>query len=159
MSQPRRNSNGVLRVKKILCPTAFDQNSVEALRLASRLSRQNKATLHLLHVIDEAFPAKTEVTAPFDKMEAAVQGRLERLAHQNIDPRVRHQLHVETGDAAAQILDVAKRVRADLIVMSTQGRKGLRRLVIGSVAERIVREAQCPVLTVRPTPRSGVRFA
>jgi universal stress protein A len=152
MSQLHKTSRA-FRFNKILCPLDFDQNSIRALRLASGLSRHHNATLHLLHVIDEAIPAKTEVTAPYDRMEVAVRGRLERLAHQHVDPRVRDKLHVETGDTAVRILDVAKRVRADLIVMATHGRKGLPRLVIGSVAERIIRQAQCPVLIVRPTVR------
>lgn len=83
---------------------------------ASELSRQHNAILHLLHVVDEAIPAKTDVTEPFDKMKVAVQGRLERLAHQNIEPRVRDRLHVETGDPTIRILDAAKRAPAGLVV-------------------------------------------
>jgi len=148
-----KKSLNMARFNKILCPVDFDPNSLQALRLAGEISQERKAILHLLHVVDIAIPAKAEVTAPFDKMEAAVTSKLERLARQKIDRRVHHELHVETGDPAVQILDAAKRLGADLIVMATHGRKGLRRLVLGSVAERIVREAPCRVLSVTPVAR------
>lgn len=141
------------RFNKILCPVDFDPNSLKALRLAAEISQEHRATLYLLHVIDVAIPAKTEVTAPFDKMERAVTSKLERLARRETDARLRYQLYVATGDPSAHVLDVAKRVGADLIVLATHGRKGLRRLILGSVAERVVREAPCPVLTVRPVTR------
>ena len=61
-----------------------------------------------------------------------------------------YELHVTTGDPAVEVLQAATRLGIDLIVMATHGRKGFRRLVLGSVAERVIREAQCPVLTVKP---------
>ena len=61
-----------------------------------------------------------------------------------------YEVDVTMGDAGTEILLVARRLRANLIVMATHGRKGVRRLILGSVAERVVREAPCPVLTVRP---------
>jgi nucleotide-binding universal stress UspA family protein len=139
------------RFNRILCPVEFDPNSVQALRLAGELSHERNAILHLLHVVDVAIPPKAEVTVPFDKIEAAVTTKLERLARQEIDRGVRYEIHVETGDPALQILDAAKRLRANLILMATHGRKGLHRLVLGSVAERVVRKAPCPVLTLTPT--------
>ncbi len=141
------------RFDTILCPVDFSPNARQALRLAGELSQERNATLHMLHVVDVAIPAKVEVTAPFDKMEVAVTSKLKRLAHQAIDEKVDHEIHVETGDPGAQVLDAAKRIGADLIVIARHGRKGLRRLVLGSVAERIIREAPCPVLTVGQTTR------
>ena len=61
------------------------------------------------------------------------------------------------GDPGVEVLQLAKRLRADLIVMATHGRKGLRHLVLGSVAERVVREAPCPVLTVKPKPPAAAK--
>ncbi len=137
--------------KKILCPVQFDPNSFRALRLAGEMSQRQSADLYVLHVVDVAIPPKAEVTVPFDKMEVAVTTRLERLARQKIDAKIRHEIQVESGDPALKVLGAAKRLHADLIVMATHGRKGLRRLVLGSVAERVVREAPCPVLTLTPT--------
>jgi len=62
------------------------------------------------------------------------------------------------GDPGIEALRVARRVRANLIVMATHGRKGFRRLILGSVAERVVREAPCPVLTIRPRPARATKL-
>jgi nucleotide-binding universal stress UspA family protein len=136
------------RFKKILGPVDFDRNSLVALRLASELAQERKANLYLLHVV--AIPPGPEVALPFGKMEAAARTRLERLARQRVNGKARYQVEVMTGDPGVEILQAANRWDADLIVMATHGRKGLRRLVLGSVAERVVREASCPVLTVNP---------
>jgi universal stress protein A len=132
--------------EKILCPVDFDQSSLQALRLATELAQEGEATLHLLHVV--AIPPGPEVALPFAKMEAAARTKLERLARQKVNAR--YQIEVMTGDPGVEILQAAKRLGANLIVMASHGRKGLRRLVLGSVAEHVVREASCPVLTVKP---------
>lgn len=93
-------------------------------------------------------PPKPEVTVPFDEMEMAVTAKLDRLARQRIGRRVRYEVHAETGQPAIEVLRPARRLGANLIIMATHGRKGLRRLVLGSVAERVVREARCHVLTI-----------
>jgi len=136
------------RFNKILCPIDFDPNSLLALQLASELAQERKATLHLLHVV--AMPPGPEVALPFGKMEMAARTKLERLAGQKVNSKVRYQVEVMMGDPGVEILQAAKRQGADLIVMATHGRKGLRHLVLGSVAEHVVREAPCPVLTVKP---------
>jgi nucleotide-binding universal stress UspA family protein len=150
----------VLQFKRILCPIDFDPNSLAALRLAAELAQERKATLHLLHVV--ALPSGPEVALPFAKMEAAARTRLERTARQ-IKIKARYEVEVVLGDPGVEVLQVAKHVGADLIVMATHGRKGLRHLLLGSVAEAIVRSAPCPVLTIRPTgtrtPRSQVPSA
>ena len=136
------------RFKKILCPVDFDQNSLVALRLASELAQEGNANLRLLHVF--AMPPGPEVALPFGKMEASARTKLERLARRRVGRKARYEVDVMMGDPGVEILQAAKRWGASLIVMATHGRKGLRRLVLGSVAERVVREAPCPVLTVRP---------
>jgi nucleotide-binding universal stress UspA family protein len=137
------------RFEKILCPVDFDQNSVVALRLAAELAQERKATLYLLHVV--AMPPGPEVALPFGQMEGAARAKLAQLAHRWIDDKTRYAIDVAMGDPSSEVLRVAKRKRVNLIVLATHGRKGLRRLVLGSVAERVVREAPCPVLTVKPT--------
>lgn len=138
------------RFDKILCPVDFDQNSLLALRLATELAQERGATLHLLHVV--AVPPGPEVALPFGKMETAARTRLEKLARQKIGDKAAYEVDVLMGDPGVEVLQLAKRLRADLIVMATHGRKGLRHIVLGSVAERVVREAPCPVLTVKPQP-------
>ena len=134
--------------RKILCPVDFDPNSLLALRLATELAQEHKATLHLLHVV--AMPPGPEVALPFGKMETTARTKLERLARQKVNGKVRYEVDVLMGDPGVEILQAAKRQGANLIVMATHGRKGLRHLVLGSVAEHVVREAPCPVLTVKP---------
>jgi len=136
------------RFNKILCPVDFDQTSLSALRCASELTREHNAILYLLHVMK--VPPGGEVALPLGKVEAAAQAKLERIGHQNIQPETHSIVLVMMGDPAAKILQLASQLGADLIVMATHGRKGLRRLVLGSVTEHVVREAPCPVLTVKP---------
>ncbi len=135
--------------RKILCPVAFDQNSLKALRFACDLAEAGKANLILLHAV--AMPPAPEVALPFGKLETAARTRLEKLARQKIPGKVRYEVKVMLGDPSSEVLQASKRSGADLIVMATHGRKGIRRLVLGSVAERVVREAPCPVLTIGPT--------
>ena len=132
---------------KILCPV-FDKNSLLALQIATELAHERKATLHLLHVV--AMPPGPEVALSSGKMEAAARTKLERLALDKVKGKAHYQVEVMMGDPGVEVLQAAKRLGADLILMATHGRKGLRRLVLGSVAEHVVREAPCPVLTVRP---------
>ncbi|HUY25916.1 MAG TPA: universal stress protein [Candidatus Binataceae bacterium] len=138
---------------KILCPVDFDQNSILALKLASELARERNAALYLLHVV--ALPPGPEVALPFGKMEAAARTKLERLAKENIGGKIRYEIEIVMGDPGLEVLQVAKRLGADLIVMATHGRKGLSHLLLGSVAERVVRGAPCPVLTVKPGAPAG----
>jgi universal stress protein A len=132
------------RFSNILCPLEFDQNSLAAVPVAAELARECNATLHLLHVIDQR-------GLPSGKIESAAQIKLERISRQKLKAGTRYEILVMPGDPAVEVLQMAVKLGIDLIVMATHGRKGLRRLVLGSVAARVVREAGCPVLTVKPT--------
>lgn len=136
------------RFRRILCPVDFDANSLLALRLAAELARERQTMLHLLHVT--AVVPNPEIFVPVGKLEAEARTKLERLAAREVAGTARYRIHVTTGEPGVAALQMAKRLRADLIVMATHGRKGLRRLVLGSVTERVVRQAPCPVLTVKP---------
>ena len=136
------------RVKAILCPIDFDAGSLSALRLATEQAQTHKAVLHLLHVVD--IPTNIEVPLPLLDMETRAEAKLALIARRRVGAKARYRVHVAVGDPARQVLFTARQLRAMLIVMATHGRKGLRRVLLGSVAERVVREAPCPVLTVRP---------
>jgi len=140
------------RFTRVLCPVDFDQNSMAALEFAGELAgEEDGARLDLLHVVP--IPPGPEVAIQFDKLEGRARTRLERLIESRISPKVRYALHIRTGDPASEIIRMAADSGADLVVMATHGRKGLRRLVLGSVAERVVREAPCAVLTLKPELR------
>jgi len=138
---------------KILCPADFDRNSIAALAFASELAQERKAALDVVHVVP--IPLGPEVAIPYDKLQGRARAKLERLARQTINPNISYAIHIRTGDPAVEVIRMAEQTGADLIVMATHGRKGLRRLGLGSVAERIVRGAHCPVLTVKPKTRGG----
>lgn len=139
---------------KILCPVDFDANSIAALGFACELAQERKAALEVLHVVP--IPPGPEVAIPFDKLEGRARTRLERIARQKVPPKLRYAVHVRTGDPASEVILAAEQLRADLIVMATHGRRGLSRFLLGSVAERVVREAPCPVLTIKAKGRGRI---
>jgi nucleotide-binding universal stress UspA family protein len=133
---------------RILCPTDFEEGSLRALALATQIAAQNKAELYLLHVCPAVMiPLGGPVTESLMAEQSARQ-RLEEIAARDL-PHIHHELLVTTGDAAERVINAQSALAADLIVMGTHGRAGLSRLILGSVAERIVREVSCPVLTTR----------
>jgi nucleotide-binding universal stress UspA family protein len=162
-----------LDFKKVLCPVDLSEFSLEALRLAVKIAQSSDATLDVLHVIHnpfdeiymtsitEADPALLEAYASEPQRRAKVlrateersEILLKQFCHEVIDnyPKVRY--HVRNGDPFERILDSAEDFLTDLIVLATHGRTGVKRLVIGNVAEKVVRHAPCPVLTVKPKSR------
>ncbi len=144
----------MLQFSNILCPVDFDQGSLAALPVSADIALEHNAVLHLLHVIH--LHPSAEPSLSFGEAQATALNRLEQIGHQKLKAGTRFELHIVTGDAAGEVLHAVTRLGIDLIVMATHGRRVVRRLVLGSVAERVVREARCPVLTVKPkTARSG----
>ena len=139
----------MLPLHTILHPTDFSERSEYAFRLACSLARDYGARLVALHVVTPPVVIYGDGIVPLDPgpERAAAKERLERLEAPRTGTRLEHRL--AEGDPAEEILRVAREIAADLIVMGTHGRTGLRRLLMGSVAERVVRGAACPVLTVR----------
>lgn len=140
----------MLAIRTILHPTDFSQHSTYAYGLASALARDYGARLIVLHVVPEPTPVYGEgVVIPANPEVFRIEAReqLERLASPGPEVAVEHRL--EDGDPATGILHAAREAGADLIVMATHGRTGLERLLMGSVAEQVVRKAVCPVLTVK----------
>lgn len=139
------------RIHTILVPTDFSDCSRYAFRLAGMLAREMKARLVVLHVIQSITPMVAYGNILEGHQPAEYEGKLrEVLAHFLLpasDVPTEHRL--VRGDAIAEILRTARDVHADMIVMGTHGWKGLTRLVMGSVAEKVLREAPCPVVTVK----------
>ncbi|HMH48903.1 MAG TPA: universal stress protein [Candidatus Acidoferrum sp.] len=142
--------------RTILHPTDFSPASRAAFTHALALARQERAELVLVHVLPTAMPMVGEgYMSPqtFDdlqrSMRAQAQKQLDRLVAKAKTARVRARGLLYEGVAADAIARAARSRRAKLIVMGTHGRTGLSRLFMGSVAERVIGTAHCPVLTVR----------
>ena len=146
-----------IELKKILCPTDFSENSEHALQFALALATLSQANLQLFHVVEPiTYPQSTELFEPvldevelMMKMEAAFQKQLEDQVAALKEEYSEITAKQVTGTTFLEIIKVARDEGADMIVMGTHGRTGLAHVLIGSVAERVVREAPCPVLTVK----------
>jgi nucleotide-binding universal stress UspA family protein len=134
--------------KRILCPIEFDDNSLKALDFASRLASQNDAELYLLHVCSTVFVPLSGLVTDRVGAEQSARQKLEEVRARHL-PDLRYQSLITTGDAAERAIAVQLGLDVDLIVMGTHGRQAVPRFFLGSVAERVVREAACPVLTIR----------
>jgi nucleotide-binding universal stress UspA family protein len=143
----------MLPVRTILHPTDLSENSAYAFELACTLARDYGAHLIVLHIMERPAAEYSGVmTAPPPPGLSAEERRIAREKLAEVTPPdatipIEHLL-VE-GDPAALILKVAEERHCDLIAMGTHGRRGLTRLLMGSVAEQVLRSAVCPVLTVK----------
>jgi universal stress protein A len=138
---------------KILCPIDFERDSMDALELACAMAKQNSATIYLLTVIGVPPAGATALPPvpifPNAEFEAETRRRLEKLVQDRLGG-VPCDTFVASGNAAPEILNLAAKRHIDLIVMGTHGRTGVKHFLLGSVAERVVRESPVPVLTVHP---------
>lgn len=149
--------------KRVLAPTDFSESSEEALRQACWLAERFGAELHILHVLTEIVPTGPDplmmpVMPPqfYQDDEDKARKSLENVIKPTWSRPASVKTAVRWGSAAEAIVDYAAEEAIDLIVVSTHGRTGLSHILLGSVAERIVREAPCPVLTIRrKTARDG----
>jgi nucleotide-binding universal stress UspA family protein len=143
-------------IKRILVPTDFSEPADEALNYAFDLAQTMGATVSLAHVFEDpfqpAFYSEQYVPMPTDFRDDILAHIYRQLAERVArSGRSDTSSEVLTGPTAPAIVDLARKQKADLIVMGTHGRHGVAHLLIGSVAERVVRTATCPVLTVRST--------
>lgn len=139
--------------KRILVASDFSQSSEKALLHAIAIARHFDATLYLTHIVSALGFVLAGPDATLAASEAALRDvrRLEdRLSASGILTGVNHEIVIREGDIWEQIQEVVKDENIDLIVVGTHGRTGIRKVVLGSVAEEIFRHASCPVLTVGP---------
>jgi nucleotide-binding universal stress UspA family protein len=146
----------MLTLRTILHPTDFSERSDYAFRLACSLARDYGARLLLLHVGKEPIVMPVEGVAPPEPVHYREELTAELQKRQVEDPKVYVEAQlIIGGDPATQIVRVARQTNAELIVLGTHGRTGLGRLLMGSVAEGVLRQAPCPVLTVKmPLPEA-----
>jgi nucleotide-binding universal stress UspA family protein len=144
-------------VKTILVPTDFSEGSQAALDYAVNLAKSFGAKIVLLHVIETTTYTMTEamqLVNVYEVVKTAVEPVLDQMVKELQQQKISASRAVAQGAGAHEIVSQAREVGADLIVMGTHGRRGLNHLMVGSVAERVVRTAHCPVLTVRH-PETG----
>jgi nucleotide-binding universal stress UspA family protein len=146
----------MIDLHRILVPTDFSKHSHNALTYAAAFAEKFGAELYLLHVVQdlalfipEAVSVAPPAVPPIEQMTAAVREELGRLVKDNDLGRFTVHTEVREGTPFYEILQFAREVNIDLIIMGTHGRSGLVHVLLGSVSERVVRKAPCPVLTVR----------
>jgi nucleotide-binding universal stress UspA family protein len=146
----------MLAIRKILHPTDFSERSEYAFRMAYSLARDHGSSLLVLHVVPvEPVVYGEMILPPRDVNYQELKDKL--LGLHGPDGCVRVERRLEEGRPAEEIVRVAEESHCDLIVMGTHGRTGLQRLLVGSVAEQVMRKGPCPVLTVKtPFPDSAV---
>ena len=145
----------MIALKKILVPTDFGEAADAALEYARALARTFGASIHLLNVTEDAsarmFAGEIYVPATFqaDIEEAARKELQRRLVDNDANPLDIRPVVITSNSPAVSIVHYAKETGIELIVMGTHGRGAMGHLLLGSVAERVVRLASCPVLVVR----------
>lgn len=148
------------RILRVLVPIDFSAPSLRAFDHALDWDRQARCELHLVHVVEpdgnHTPDVAGELAHDFAELERMAEVELHRLAPRVSDERIGAiQRHVRSGRPATSILELAERLKADLIIMGTHGRTGLRSLLMGSVAEMVVRRAPCSVVCVKPDAPAG----
>jgi nucleotide-binding universal stress UspA family protein len=145
----------MLPLRLVLHPTDFSPHSEAAAKLAFGLARDYGAQVLVLHVMEPVAVGGAEGVVILDPAayQADLRARLAEVRPPGPKVPVEHRL--VPGQAAEEILRVAKESKCGVIVLGTHGRTGLGRLLVGSVAEQVVRKAPCPVLTVKAPPRDA----
>lgn len=156
----------MITIKTILTPTDFSETSDVAVGYGRALAETFRSSLHLLHVIPDPSVGSGEVAgefagfSPVDLREHWRQGarkRLNEVFSEDDQKKLQLQTEVRAGHPFLEILRYAKDQNVDLIVMGTHGRGPVSHMLMGSVAEKVVRKAACPVLTVRHPQHEFVR--
>ena len=138
-------------LRKVLVATDFSDASDEAIDRAIEMARPSGAEVEIVHVLElaEEFPfGTTYFDADYGALYANVDLQLSRRADRFLEAGLACQTRIVEGSASTQIVERGQNIGADLIVVGTHGRTGLAHAMLGSVAERVVRRASCPVLTV-----------
>jgi len=146
----------MVTLKKILCPVDHSECSYLALKYAISLALKDEAKLYLMHVIDSRlYDTEMYKFSPY-KLNEIDESKIRADLMKSLPEGTMDVLEVETmvvkGVPFNEIINAATEINVDLIVIGTHGRTGLSHVMLGSVAEKVVRKATCPVLTVRMPP-------
>ena len=151
---PRARDNPLgFEIERILVPLDFSPASTEALDYAVSMAKQFRAAIHLLHVHppDEAasMPGSAHLLLQSAEAIERLNEELTGIHRKLVEPFCPENCHIRGGRPYQEIIGLAREVDADVIVLATRGHSGLKHLLLGSTAERVVRSAPCPVLVVR----------
>ena len=146
----------MIRLAKLLVPTDFSEDSEQAARYAVELAKRFQAEIHCIHVVD--IPADLLSTSAYymtgpsdqfiDQIREESKKNLEAFAGKNLEGAQVQTAFLE-GSPFVEIIRYARDQQIDLVVIATHGRTGLKHVLFGSVAEKVVRKAPCPVLVVK----------
>jgi nucleotide-binding universal stress UspA family protein len=146
----------VIKLAKILYPTDFSELSLAALKYALSFARQFDAQLHCLNVVDESYqywlamgPEGVPIGPDTGLMIKTAKEQMDQFVKDHLSELPKVVTKVITGRPFVEIVRYARQQAIDLIVIATHGRSGFKHVLMGSVAERVVRKAPCPVLTCR----------
>jgi len=147
----------MIKLKKILYPTDFSDSSLEALKYAVSFARDFKARLVLMHVVNEkifseglSLPRVAAPEALAEEMAAEAGRQLKVLIPADERQGLDWEMVIRSGMPFLEIIRFARENAVDLIVIGTHGRSGVDHIIFGSTAEKVVRKAPCPVLSVKP---------
>ena len=145
----------MIALKRILVPTDFSEASEAAMKYGRALAEAFNASLDVLHVMEDPFvyaPTSEGYMPPpsfYEEMETATRDRLSKILTDAEREKLRARLVTKKGSPFVEVIRYAKENGVDLIVMGTHGRGAIAHMLMGSVAEKVVRKGPCPVLTVR----------
>ncbi|GBD88380.1 putative universal stress protein [bacterium BMS3Abin03] len=147
----------MFKIKNILLPTDFSSRSKAAVEYAIELADQYKAKLHVLHVLEKTPPVLA--IRSFDLSEEKILESINQEAQKSLDKTVEEIKNkaavqivpvIKKGIDFEEIVNYSEKEEIDIIVIATHGRTGLMHTLIGSVAEKVIRHAKCPVLVITP---------
>ena len=146
----------MFKIHTILCPVDFSDASRKAVRYAHEFAVNMNASMFLIHVID--IPVETLVSNMQleEELEKSAQANLNTLKNELLAEGLAVESSFEIGNPADVILEKAAKLDVNLIIMGSHGKKGLSRLILGSIAESVVRKADCPVLIVKSNEKEFI---
>jgi nucleotide-binding universal stress UspA family protein len=156
---PRITKAANLKIKNVLVPIDFSERSLDALETALRLTKRIGAQLHLIHVYEPDYPLTTVMAMPIvlppAQVAQGVRRHLKDVAKKHGVELRPANTHAIAGSPYEEICRIAREQKIDLIVAATRGNTGVKHLLLGSTAERIVRHSPCPVLVVHPKAKNA----
>ncbi len=151
-----------MKLQRILCPLDFSEFSAQAFNYAQSLARHYECKLFVEHVVQQVFPSyptdfhPEAMSSVFTDLRTFAEELLRKFVKDHTRNGIQIESIVQEGDVTDTILAFAEAQEADLIVMGTHGRHGLDHLLLGSITEKVLRKARCPVLAVRSPLRDFV---